>query len=117
MPPVVAAFPSPTLALDALSRRRALCRNEGAPDLGDIWGCWAAASGTLRSLGDEGVVPPTLFNWSFRGLGRGFSADDVGSGLEGGGVFEEENLELMLLIHDGFLPRDGDVLGLMSRGL
>ena len=54
---------------------------------------------------------------SFRGVGAAFAENVAELGLLDCGAGDEENLELMLVIHDAFRPNDGRLWGLRSRGL
>jgi len=74
-------------------------------------------SGLLISLSEDWFPPPRGFDSSFRGPGSAFVEEDTAFGLFGWDEGDEENFELILLIHDDFLPSDGEASGFVSRGL
>lgn len=105
------------------SRRSALCRNPGCPDLGEGGGGGVVdTSGFLAPLAPGPTAAPKGFGSSLSGLEPDFPFSDcLGPGL-GCAEFELlENLELRLVIHELRLPRcpeegDLDSLALLVGG-
>lgn len=111
-----AGFPELALPPETDRRRSALWMNDGLPDFGDDCICWAVGSDFLTSLAEDEAALVGRLGWSLWGFGSAFVTDGGPLGLGGGEDVEDENLELMLVIHDGFLA-SGGVGGLWSRGL
>ena len=116
---MLAAFPIVVLPLDD-SRRNALDRKEGWPDLGDCWGWDAESSDFLTSLTPWGTAAAKGFGDSNPGLIGGFVSwgetgrAETGRPATGGGLGALENLELMLEIHEFRLPGEVRGAGLIS---
>lgn len=110
MPPLPPALPILAPPEDD-SRRSALCRKPGWPDLGGVAGAGGVwVSGFLASFGPGATAGPGELACPTEGLWVGFPpAFGGGTGLPDGGFELDENLELMLVIHELRRPREGDL--------